>query len=134
MKELNGSEICSLLKEAKTIAVVGISANQARVSRSIAEFLSNYYRVVGVNPAAPSIEGIPVYKSLSDIPFEVDIVDVFRKPETIPELIPEIIKIKPKCLWLQEGIRNDEAVSEAFDAGINIVQDKCIYVYFNRCH
>ncbi len=134
MKELNGSEICSLLKEAKTIAVVGISANQARVSRSIAEFLSKYYRVVGVNPAAPSIEGIPVYKSLSDIPFEVDIVDVFRRPETIPELIPEVIKIKPKCLWLQEGIRNDEAVSEAFDAGINIVQDKCIYVYFNRCH
>ncbi len=134
MRELNGSEICSLLKEAKTIAVVGISANQARVSRSIAEFLSKYYRVVGVNPAAPSIEGIPVYKSLSDIPFEVDIVDVFRKPETIPELIPEIIKIKPKCLWLQEGIRNDEAVSEAFDSGINIVQDKCIYVYFNRCH
>ncbi len=134
MRELNGSEICSLLKEAKTIAVVGISANQARVSRSIAEFLSKYYRVVGVNPAAPSIEGIPVYKSLSDIPFEVDIVDVFRRPETISELIPEVIKIKPKCLWLQEGIRNDEAVSEAFDSGINIVQDKCIYVYFNRCH
>ena len=66
--------------------------------------------MAGVNPAAPVITGIPVYKCLSDIPYKVDIVDVFRKPETIYEIIPEVISINPKCLWLQEGIRNDDAV------------------------
>lgn len=134
LKELDSNEICDLLKNAETIAVVGISADAGKISRRIADFLlSKNYRVAGVNPAAPIIPAITVYKSLSDIPFEIDIVNVFRKSESIPELIPDIIKVKPKCLWLQEGISNDAAVSEAYEKGISIVQDKCILVYFNKC-
>jgi uncharacterized protein len=134
IKELNTAEICSLLKTAKTIAVVGISSDPSKISRKIADILiENNYRVVGVNPAAPVIPGIPVYKSISEIPYQVDIVNVFRKSETIADIIPEVVKINPKCLWLQEGIRNDEAVQAAFDGGISIVQDKCIWICFNQC-
>jgi predicted CoA-binding protein len=129
MKELRRDEISALLKETKTIAVVGISGEAYKTSRQIAQYLlENNYRVAGVNPAAPSIPGIPVYKSLTEIPFEIDIVNVFRRPETIGELIPDVIKVKPKCLWLQLGIRNDEEVEKAFNEGISIVQDACIYV------
>lgn len=134
IKELDTAEICTLLKNAKTIAVVGISATPGKISRTIADILvSNNYRVVGVNPAAPVIPGIPVYKSISEIPHKVDIVNVFRRSETIAEIIPEVIKLNPKCLWLQEGIRDDEAVKPAFEKGISIVQNKCIWVYFNKC-
>lgn len=134
IKELNTAEICSLLKTAKTIAVVGISSTPVKISRKIADLLaSKNYRVVGVNPAAPTITGITVYKTISEIPHQVDIINVFRKPETIAEIIPEVIKMNPKCLWLQEGIRNDEAVKPAFEKGISIVQDKCIWVCLNQC-
>lgn len=134
MKELNTEEICSLLSRAKTIAVVGISGTAGKTSRVIADYLiENNYRVVGVNPAAPSIPGIPVYKSLTEIPFKIDIVDVFRKSEDIPQLIPDVIETKPECLWLQLGISNNEACSPAYAEGISIVQDKCIYVLHQEC-
>jgi uncharacterized protein len=133
-KELEQDEICRLLETSRTIAVVGISGDPDKTSRSIAEYLvKNNYRVAGVNPAAPSIPGIPVYKSLLDIPYQIDIVDVFRRSETIGELIPDVIKIKPKCLWLQQGIKNDIAAEEAFKNGVSVVQDKCILVYHTQC-
>ena len=134
MKELNRAEICSLLKRAETIAVVGISGTAGKTSRVIADYLlENNYRVAGVNPAAPSIPGISVYKSLLDIPFKIDIVNVFRKSEDIPQLIPDVLQVNPECLWLQLGISNDEAVKPAFEQGISIVQDKCIYVLHQDC-
>jgi predicted CoA-binding protein len=70
---------------------------------------------------------------LSDIPISIDIVDVFRKSESIPELIPEILLIKPKVLWLQVGIRNDEAVKPVLIAGIEVIQDKCIMIEYLNC-
>lgn len=134
IKELEMAEICSLLRTAKNIAIVGLSSDAGKISRKIAGILvSNNYRVAGINPAAPSIPGIPVYKTLSEIPFEVDIINVFRKPEHISEIIPEVIKLHPRCLWLQEGIRNDEAVLPAYNEGISIIQDKCIWIYLNHC-
>ncbi|NOG98715.1 MAG: CoA-binding protein [Ignavibacteriae bacterium] len=127
-------EICEILKTAKTIAVVGLSSNKDRTSRQVAEFLvSKNYKVVGVNPAAPIIDGIPVYKSLSEIPFKIDIVDVFRRSEFIPDLIPEIQKVKPKVLWLQLGIRNDKAVSQLNDKNIIVIQDACVAIQHNYC-
>jgi len=132
MEKLN--DICNVLKYSKTIAVIGISDNPDRSSVQIAEFLlQKGYNVIGVNPKITSSGSIKVYPSLLDIPEKIDIVDVFRRSEFIAELIPDVLAIKPNTLWLQQGIRNDEAVKPVEEAGINVIQDKCIAVYFNLC-
>ncbi len=127
-------DLCGILEEVKTIAVVGISSNPMRTSRDIASYLQmNDYNIVGVNPGKPKIEGMEVYASLKDIPFEIDIVDVFRRSEDIPQLIPDVLAVKPKYLWLQLGIRNDKAVQPVIDAGITVIQDTCIKVAHMYC-
>ncbi len=132
--ELELKDICKILSEAKTIAVVGLSDRPNRTSRTIAEFLvSKGYKVVGVNPLINKSGEIVVYPDLTSVPFQIDIVDVFRRSETIPELIPDVLKVKPKTLWLQEGIRNDTAVKPVVESGISTIQDKCIAVYYNMC-
>ena len=127
-------DICKILEESKNIAVVGISRNPFRMSRMIADFLvRNGYNVVGVNPGKPKIDGITVYANLKDIPFEIDIVDVFRKPEDIPQLIPDVLAVNPKVLWLQLGIRNDKAVEPVIKVEIQTIQDKCIKTEHGMC-
>lgn len=127
-------QYCDILKNTKKIAVYGISHDPSRTSREIAEYLvRNGFEVVGVNPSISDANGIKVYPNLRDIPFEVDVVDVFRRSEFIPELIDDVIAIKPKALWLQQGIRNDEAVKPVIDAGIETVQDTCIAVMNSLC-
>ncbi len=125
---------CEILKNYKTIAVVGLSSNPLRMSRVVAGYLQLMnYKIVGVNPGMPQIEGVDVYAKLTDIPFEVDIVDVFRKSENIPEIIEDVLAVSPKVLWLQLGIRNDEAVKPCIDKGIVTIQDKCIKIEHGRC-
>lgn len=127
-------DVCQILDETKNIAVVGISSNPSRTSRMIADFLiGNGYNVVGVNPRKPKIEGMDVYASLKDIPFKIDIVNVFRRSEDIPQLIPDVLAINPKVLWLQLGIRNDEAVAPVIEKGIVTIQDKCIKIEHGIC-
>ncbi len=125
---------CDILKDSKTIAVLGISSNQTRTSRGIARYLEiANYKVVGVNPGKPEIEGMEVYANLRDIPFEIDIVDVFRRSEDIPQIIDDVLAIKPKVLWLQLGIKNDEAVLPCIENGITVIQNKCIKVEHSMC-
>lgn len=127
---------CQLLKNSKTIAVVGISHNPNRISREIANYLVySGFEVVGVNPneAFKEAEGIIIYNSLLDIPHHIDIVNVFRKSEDIPLIIDDVIAIKPNSLWLQLGIRNDNAVAKVIEKGIKVVQDSCIMVDNNYC-
>ncbi|MGE5500151.1 MAG: CoA-binding protein [Syntrophothermus sp.] len=126
-----------ILKNSKNIAVVGMSDKPFRVSREIAVFLKDHgYNVAGVNPLARSeeVDGIRIYKTLKDVPFEIDIVNVFRKSETIGDIIPDVLEVKPGTLWLQLGIRNDEAVKPAEDAGMDVVQDACIMVEYTHCN
>jgi hypothetical protein len=126
--------IGKILSEAKTIAVVGLSKNPNKTSRGIADFLVNKgYKVVGVNPnfGDGDAGGIKVYQQLTDIPFQIDIVNVFRRSEDIPGIINDVIAIHPKVLWLQLGIQNDKAVKPVIDTGITVIQDKCIMVYHN---
>ena len=100
----------------------------------IAEFLvSKNYTVVGVNPLIKKSGSIDVYPTLKDVPFEIDIVNVFRRSETIPEIIEEVLSVNPKALWLQQGIRNDDAVKPVMQKWIQVIQDKCIAVYYNLC-
>jgi uncharacterized protein len=125
---------CEILKQSKTIAVVGISSKPERDSGRIALFLKNKgYNVVGVHPTQKDFDGIKVYRSLKDIEFPIDIVDVFRNSASIPQLIPDVLEVKPKVLWLQIGIRNDEAVKPAIDAGIEVIQDECTAMEYNLC-
>ncbi len=127
-------DICNILMSAKVIAVVGISDNPNKPSREIAEKLAQSgFKVYGVNPNIESFDGIKVYPSLLDIPEKIDIVDVFRRSDHIPDHISDILAVKPKTLWLQQGIRNDIATKPAEEAGINVIQDKCIAVYYNLC-
>lgn len=129
--------ICDILKESKNIAVVGISEKPGRDSREIAFYLKRAgYNVAGVNPLAKSdeINGIKIYKQLGDVPFEIDIVDVFRRSEHIPELIPDILRVKPKVLWLQLGIVNSQAMKECEAAGIEAIEDTCILIEHRNCH
>lgn len=126
--------ICEILRNSKSIAVVGISKDETKTSRRIADFLiNNNFMVVGVNPTIDIAGQIKVYHNLTDIPHKIDIVDIFRKSEDIPLLIDDILKIKPKVCWLQLGIRNDEAVKPLIDAGIIVIQDKCIKIEHLNC-
>lgn len=126
--------ICEALKNSKRIVVVGLSKNPLKTSRNIAEYLKdNGYEVVGVNPTTSDIKGFEVYKCISDVPGEIDIINVFRRSEDIPEIMDDVLKKSPKALWLQLGILNDEAVQPAKDAGIFTVQNRCIKVEHMYC-
>ena len=130
------NNICEILRTSKTIAVVGLSRNSSRTSRSIANYLvKNNYNVVGVNPNKNFIDadGIKIYNSLKEIQYKIDIVNVFRKSEDIPEIIDDVNIINPKVLWLQSGIRNDEAVKSSEEKGIIVIQDTCIKVEHSFC-
>ncbi|MCF8240011.1 MAG: CoA-binding protein [Melioribacteraceae bacterium] len=126
--------ICEILETYKNIAVVGISHKEYRPSRDIVNFLvANDFNVAGINPAIKTAGDIPVYKSLKDVPFEIDIVNVFRRSEKIGEIVPDVLEVKPKVLWLQLGIRNDDAVQPVIDAGIQTIQDRCIKIEHKKC-
>jgi predicted CoA-binding protein len=130
------NDLCEILKNSKTIAVVGISSNPMRTSRNIADYLvRNSYNVVGVNPNRNfnDADGIKVYNSLREIPHKIDIVNVFRRSEDIPEIITDVNEIMPKVLWLQLGIRNDNAVQSCIEKKITVVQDSCIKVEHSYC-
>jgi len=125
---------CEILKEAKTIAVIGISNKPGRDSGRIALFLKyRGYNVMGVNPVQKDFEGIKIYQKLTDIEQDIDIVDVFRNSNSIPDLILDVLIKKPKVLWLQLGIKNDEAVKPAEEEGIQVIKDKCIAIEYNFC-
>jgi predicted CoA-binding protein len=116
-----------VLLGSKTIAVVGCSPKPDRDSHQIAKFLiEKGYDVVPVNPAADKILGLTCYPDVKSIPRKVDIVDVFRASEHIPPIADEALAAKAECLWLQSGIVHDEAARKASDAGLYVIQDRCI--------
>lgn len=116
-----------ILRNAKTIAVVGLSNNRARPSYGVSEYMQSVgYRIIPVNPTEIEILGEKSYTRLDEIPFPVDIVDVFRRPEYVPEIVDQAIRIGAKCIWMQEGIVHEEAASKARAAGLEVVMDRCI--------
>jgi len=127
---------CEILKTSKTIAVVGISSNMNRISTNIAHYLkTNGYNVVGVNPneSFNNSGEIKVYNNLQDIPHKIDIVNVFRKSEDIPSIINDVMAVSPNFLWLQLGIRNDDAVAVVLETNTKVIQDTCIKVEHSYC-
>ena len=125
-----------ILRQAKTVAIVGASPNPARSSYFVATYLtqSSDYELYFVNPNADEILGQKVYQSLADLPVVPDIVDVFRKGSDIPQVIDEVLAIGAKTVWVQLGIWNEEAAYYGESKGLTVVMDRCIKVEHARFH
>ena len=122
-----------VLTQAKVIAVVGHSDKPERTSYRIAQFLREVgYKVYPVNPTVSEIDGQPSYASLKDVPESVDIVNVFRRSEYLPEIVDEAIAIHAKTVWAQLGVYDERSAQKAIDAGWNMVMDACIKVEYMR--
>lgn len=122
-----------ILKQSKTLAVVGLSANWWRPSYFAAKYMQEHgYRIIPVNPQYQEVLGEKCYASLRDIPEKVDIVDCFRKSEEIGPLADEAIAIGAKVLWLQLGVINHDAAKKAAAAGLDVVMDRCVKIEHAR--
>lgn len=118
----------TILQESKTVAIVGFSTNEEKGAHYVPKFLKAHgYRIVPVNPKITEGLGEKAYASLKDIPFKVDVVDCFRKPEAMPEIAREAVEIGAKVLWMQKGITNEEASKIADQAGLKVVDDHCMF-------
>jgi predicted CoA-binding protein len=121
-------EIASLLRSAKTIAVVGLSPKPERPSHGVSAYMqAQGYKIIPVNPGHSEILGEKCYRSLEDVPNSVDIVDIFRDPSAVPEIVDQAIARKAKAVWMQEGIVHNEAAEKARKAGLLVVMNRCIY-------
>lgn len=121
-------EIRALLKRARSIAVVGLSPKSDRPSYTVARAMQGFgYRIVPVRPAVAEILGEKAYARLADIPFPVDLVDVFRAAQHIPAVVEEAIAIGAPALWIQDGIVHEAAAERARAAGLTVVMDRCIW-------
>jgi predicted CoA-binding protein len=120
--------ICALLREVRTIAVVGLSPNPDRPAFRIARALQGFgYRIIPVRPKVESVLGEKAYASLSEVPDKIDLVDVFRAAEHVGPLVDECLRLGLKRLWLQDGIVNEAAAAKASAAGMTVVMDRCIW-------
>src|SRR5579862_3942674 len=119
--------IPELLRSSRTIAVVGLSSNPMRPSNGVSEYMKRAgYRIIPVNPNETEILGERCYARLEDIPESIDIVDVFRRPEFVPEIVESAIAIGAKTVWLQEDVIHEAAAERARSAGLNVVMERCI--------
>jgi predicted CoA-binding protein len=126
-------QVKNLLAQTKTIAVVGLSAKVSRDSNMVAAYLQGHgFKIVPVNPKESEILGEPCYPDLESVPYQIDIVDVFRRSEFVPDIAQQARKIGAKGLWLQEGVRHDKAAQEARGQGLLVVQDSCLKVEHQR--
>jgi predicted CoA-binding protein len=126
-------KIGRILKENHVIAVVGLSANWYRPSFFAAKYLQDHgYRIIPVNPTYEEILGEKCYPSLLDITEPVDVVQIFRKPEDVPPIVAQAVKIRAKVVWMQLGVINEEAARVAEDAGLDVVMNRCMKIEHAR--
>ena len=122
-------EMRTILRDSKSIAVVGISERETRVSKYVSEYMQREgYTIYPVNPNLDTWNGLKVYDSVVDLPEKVDIVDVFRRSSQILPLAGDVVEAGAKVMWLQQGIVNQEAAEIVSDAGIKVIMDSCIMV------
>ena len=133
---------CAVIQRVLTmhrVAIVGLSGNELRASNFVGRYLlRNGYDVVPVNPREETILGQTSYASLADIPDPVDTIDVFRKPDAVPDIARDAVAIGAKCLWLQYNVISEEGARIATDGGLDVVMDRCMKVeharYLGRMH
>jgi predicted CoA-binding protein len=122
-------EVRATLEKHRTIAVVGLSPKPERDSHKVARYLKEHgYRIVPVNPGQKEILGAKSYPHLKAIPFPVDIVDIFRRPEAVPSIVDDAIDIGAKVVWMQLGIAHNRAADKARRAGLEVIMNKCIKI------
>jgi predicted CoA-binding protein len=127
MKTAVTDEIGELLKRTKTIAVVGLSDSPLRPSYGVSAYMQTQgYRIIPVNPSIKGALGEKAVASLAEVGEKIDVVDVFRRSEFVPEVVDEAIRLKVPAIWLQEGVIHEEAAERARKAGIFVVMDRCI--------
>jgi predicted CoA-binding protein len=120
-------EMAALLRASRTIAVVGLSHKRSRPSYGVSEYMQNAgYRIIPVNPLETEVLGEKAYSTLEEIPEPVDIVDVFRRSEFVPEIVESAIRIGAKAVWLQEDVVHEQAATRGREAGLTVVMDRCI--------
>jgi uncharacterized protein len=131
--EPDAGERLRILAHAKSVALVGVSPNPLRSSNFVATYLVRTpYRVYPVNPNADEVLGLHCYPSLRDLPEVPDIVDCFRRSEDLPGLVEEAVEIGAKVVWFQLGLRNDDAATRGRQAGLTVVQDRCLKIEHAR--
>jgi predicted CoA-binding protein len=119
--------IRELLTTARVIAVVGLSSKRSRPSHGVSLYMQRAgYRIIPVNPAEKEVLGEESRPSLDAVPEKVDIVDIFRRSEFVPEIVDQAIRIGAKAVWMQEGVIHEEAAAKARAAGLTVVMDRCI--------
>jgi hypothetical protein len=126
---MSDAQIKKILEEAKTIAVVGLASSPLRPSYGVSAYMQQQgYRIIPVNPTITDSLGEKSYPTLRDIPkdIKIDIVDVFRRPDAVPEVVDDVIELKLPVLWLQETVVHEEAAEKARKAGVFVVMDQCI--------
>jgi predicted CoA-binding protein len=121
------SRISEILGSARTIAVVGLSGKRFRPSYGVAEYMQRAgYRIIPVNPLEREVLGETSYPDLDAVPDAIDIVDIFRRSEHVPEIVEAAIRKGAKVIWMQEGVVHEEAARRAREAGLEVVMDRCI--------
>ena len=119
--------IKEILDTYRTIAVVGLSARPYRASNGVARYMQKAgYRIIPVNPNEAEVLGEKCYASLDDVPENVEIVDIFRRPEFVPDIVEAAIRRKARVIWMQEGVIHETAAERARAAGLDVVMDRCI--------
>jgi predicted CoA-binding protein len=127
MTTAEGESITKILASAKTIAVVGLSGKPYRASYGVTEtLLSSGYRIFPVNPNETQVLGEKCYTRLEDIPEKIDIVDIFRRPEFVHEIVDAAIRIGARAIWMQEGVEDERSAERARRAGLFVIMDNCI--------
>lgn len=122
-------KILNLLKSAKTIAVIGLTDDPSKPSYGVSEYMQrNGYRIVPINPKLKEVLGERAYPTLTEAAKaeKIDVVDVFRRPDAVPEIVDEVLKLRLPALWLQETVVHEEAARRAREAGVFVVMDRCI--------
>lgn len=121
------TDIAALLREARVIAVIGLSSDEFRPSHGVAAYMQRAgYRIVPVNPNETEVLGETAYARLEDVPEKVDIVDIFRRSQFVREIVESAIRAGAKAIWMQEGVVDEEAAKLARAAGLDVVMDRCI--------
>jgi len=120
-------QVKDLLQNAHTIAVVGLSSSRLRASYGVSQYMQSAgYRIIPVNPNEQEVLGEKSYARLEDVPEKIDVVDVFRRSEFVPEIVDAAIRVGAHAIWMQDGVVNETAAQRARDAGLFVVMDDCI--------
>jgi predicted CoA-binding protein len=130
---MNSDQLSELFSSAKTIAVVGLSDKPWRPSFGVSAYMQKQgYRIIPVNPNITESLGEKAYKRLEDVPDKIDIVNIFRRPDHVSSIVDTAIRLGARCVWMQEGVDDEESARRAEAAGVSVVENRCILKYHRR--